>query len=107
MHCTYGTDRAGIVSFILEAVLGVSEENAIREYMLSPTAEKNKILLVRDGINQYDGLTFMERAEAFLLDCGITDEQISSLREIYIDMDWFLLTDINTNEYPDSIMESG
>ena len=35
LHCTHGMDRTGIVCFILEAILGISEEDLVRDYQLS------------------------------------------------------------------------
>ncbi len=85
MHCAHGIDRVGTVSYILEAVLGVSESNLAKEYMLSVGAYGEKILEVRDGINAYEGATHKDKAEAYLLDCGVTQEQIDTLRSIYLE----------------------
>ncbi len=85
LHCTYGIDRTGTVSYILEAVLGVSEQNALREYLLSLGSYGNSILKVRDGLKAYGGATLKECAEAYLLDCGVTYDQIESIRNIFIE----------------------
>ena len=85
IHCAHGIDRVGTVNYILGAVLGVSESNLAKEYMLSVGAYGEKILEVRDGINTYEGATLKDRAEAYLLDCGITQEQIDTLRGIYLE----------------------
>ena len=84
MHCAQGIDRVGTVSYILEAVLGVKESALGHEYMLSVDAYGERYLEIRDGINAYEGATFADRAAAFLLDCGITQEQIDTLRDIYL-----------------------
>ncbi len=85
MHCTHGVDRTGTVGYVLGAVLGVSESNLCREYMLSHNAYGGSILKVQNGLHEkYEGSTQKARAEAYLLDCGITQEQIASLREIYL-----------------------
>ena len=86
LHCTHGVDRAGTVSYLLEAVLGVPESYLANEYMLSVGAYGNDVLRIRKGLNSYyTGANIKERAEAFLLDCGITQEQIDTLRGIYIE----------------------
>ena len=85
LHCSYGADRVGTIVYILEAVLGISHDNALREYLLSVGSYGNRILEVRDGINAYEGETFQKRAEAYLIDCGVTMEQIESIREILLD----------------------
>ena len=85
IHCAHGVDRVGAVSYILEAVLGVPESRLANEYMLSVGAYGNDILKVRDGLKAYGGADIRECAEAYLLDCGITMEQIETLRDIYLD----------------------
>ncbi len=85
MHCARGVDRTGIICYILEAVLGVPESRLANEYMLSYQAYGNYILKIRDGLTAYEGATIQKRAEAYLLDCGVTAAQIESLRNIYIE----------------------
>ena len=85
LHCTHGIDRTGTVCFILEMVLGVPLNRLCNEYMLSVGANGGSILKVYYGINNgYTGKTLKDKAEAYLKDCGITQEQIDSLRAIYL-----------------------
>lgn len=42
-HCSQGKDRAGLASYLLEIALGVSEEDAIKDYLMSNEAMKLKI----------------------------------------------------------------
>ena len=85
MHCARGVDRTGIITYILGAMLGVSEGNLANEYMLSVTAYGNDILKVRDALKTYGGSNIQECAEAYLLDCGVTMEQIESIRNILLE----------------------
>ena len=85
MHCTHGADRVGTVCYILESVLGVSEDLALREYLLSVRSYGNYILEVRDGLKAYNKSTMKANAEAYLLDCGVTMEQIETIREIFLE----------------------
>ena len=86
MHCARGVDRTGIITYILGAMLGVPEGYLANEYMLSITAYGNDVLKVRDGMkNGYEGANLKECAEAFLLDCGVTQEQIESIRDILLE----------------------
>ena len=85
MHCSYGVDRAGTVAYILEAVLGVSEANALRDYLLSVGSYGNAILKVRDGLKEYEGATFKECAELYLLDCGVSQDEIDTIRDLYVE----------------------
>ena len=85
MHCAQGIDRTGIVTYILGAMLGVPEGYLANEYMLSVGAYGNQILVIRDGLRTYEGATLQECAEAYLLDCGVTMEQIESIRDILLE----------------------
>ena len=83
VHCTHGIDRTGTVCYILEAVLGLSEANATSEYSLSNwfrTYNKKKLDALKAGLNEYSGTTLKAKATAYLLDCGITESQINSIR---------------------------
>ncbi len=88
MHCTYGCDRTGTVCYILEALLGVSENDLIRDYELSglfsSSITRDNIKLVREGLMSYDGETVKEQAENYLISIGITSAQIASIRNIFL-----------------------
>ena len=86
LHCTHGIDRTGTVCFLLEAVLGVERQMLIYEYTLSVGSYGNQIVAVYNKLNStYPGATFKIKTENFLKDCGITQEQIDTLREIYLE----------------------
>ena len=86
MHCTHGIDRTGTVSFLLEAALGVPYQMLVYEYTLSVGSYGNKIVAVYNKLNSsYSGADFKAKTEAYLKDCGITQEQIDTLREIYLE----------------------
>lgn len=89
LHCTYGVDRTGTVCYLLESLLGVSEEDLLRDYELSTfghfsAVSLEKISSFRDQLNTYEGLTAQEKAENFLLSCGVTQTEIDSLRTIFL-----------------------
>lgn len=83
LHCTYGRDRTGTVCYLLEAVLGVSRGDCLKEYSLSNCNISN-ILAVEKGLDAYGGSSLKENAELYLKDCGITDTQIQTLRQIFL-----------------------
>ena len=90
-HCSIGCDRTGVVSFLVNGLLGVSEENLYRDYLVSnfalvkvmrtPSAIDDYI----DYMERYSGETLSERIEAFLLDAGVEAEDISAFREIMLE----------------------
>lgn len=92
LHCTHGKDRTGTVVFLLEAVLGVCEEDLIREFELSALYfEQNKDISTDDLRktmdrleSEYPGDTLQESVRAYLLSIGITEEQLATLKTIYL-----------------------
>jgi hypothetical protein len=93
MHCTGGADRTGTVSFLLNAMLGVSELECIQDYELTSFSvyeERN----TRSGpyakyyeefraqLDAYAGDTLQEKAEAYLIRIGVTKAEIDSIKAI-------------------------
>jgi hypothetical protein len=99
MHCSAGRDRTGCLSFVLQALCGASREDIIRDYELSflsvngcsddagtvvfMNAQLDRTLNYIEEIGGGD--TFAESVENFLLEIGVTEEEIASIREILIE----------------------
>lgn len=84
IHCTYGRDRTGTICYILEAVLGVSRGDCLKDYGLS-NASVESIRVVEAGLMSYgENLTLKEQAELYLISCGITMDQINAIRDIFL-----------------------
>ncbi len=88
LHCTYGCDRTGTVCYILEALLGLSNSDLIKEYELSALynegVNKNNILVVQNTLQSYDGINMKQKAESYLLSIGVTKAEIDSIRSIFL-----------------------
>lgn len=88
MHCTYGLDRTGTICCILQAVLGVTEDDIRREYLLSGLhlLDLNEVAFdnLMDMLKEYPGNTLQEKAQNYLLTIGVTQQQIDSLKQIYL-----------------------
>lgn len=89
LHCTYGRDRTGSVCYLLEALLGLSDIDLHKEYDLSAftdsyvnTPEFNAFI---ERIGSLSGNTTQEKVEGYLLSIGVTTEEISSIREIFLE----------------------
>lgn len=90
MHCTHGMDRTGTVCYLLEAVLGMSEEDMMKDYQFSALCHGNLW-----GMNQmnefigrlksYDGVTIQEKAENYLLSIGVIEAEIAEIRGIFLE----------------------
>lgn len=91
LHCTYGADRTGIVVFLLQGLLKVSEEDMVREYQLTEFSspgfsEKNRIEVVINGLAPYPGETLHEKIEYFLTwEIGVKQSAIASIRNIFLE----------------------
>ena len=89
LHCTYGLDRTGTICYLLEALLGVSEENLQREFELSALhhtwVDSQGLQILIDGLNTRQGDNIQEKTEAFLLECGVTPQQIATIRDIFLE----------------------
>lgn len=95
LHCTHGVDRAGSTVLILKALLGVSKTDLIRDYELSAfyhnykhvnrnTVTGGNVLELIQGLSEYEGNSFAEKTENFLLSIGVTQKEIDTLREIFL-----------------------
>ena len=98
LHCTYGADRTGIVTFFLEALLGMSQNNMTKDYAwtnftagrsTNPNGEfKNWV----DGTNAYtvdssvpEAKQFAEKMKKHLMETiGIPEGTLEHIREIFL-----------------------
>jgi hypothetical protein len=67
----------------LEALLGVSRGDCLKDYGLSNLNIGN-IKVVEEGLKAYPGSTLKEQAESHLLSCGVSEYQIQSIRNIFL-----------------------
>ena len=89
LHCTYGQDRTGTVCYLLEALLGVSEEDMMKDYLLSGLHHGD----VYGGqepmeefiatLKNFPGNSMKEKAESYLLSIGVTAKEIKAIRTIF------------------------
>lgn len=88
MHCTYGLDRTGTVCYLLGAILGMSEEDLMRDYMLSyfyhgwTNDEEMEDFITK--LKRFEGDNIKEKSENFLYSAGVTEKEIASIRNIFI-----------------------
>lgn len=92
LHCTGGADRTGTVSYLLNALLGVSEKDLIHDYeytSFSIYGERNSRggdyhfpELVKE-IASYSGSTLSEKVESYLLSCGVGQNEIYNIKAIF------------------------
>lgn len=94
-HCSIGRDRTGTITMLIQGLLGVDEYTRWRDYEMSllsaaggngfgdhRTAMTN---FCNDLEANYDGDTFAEDVELFMLELGVTAEEIASIRNILLE----------------------
>ena len=89
LHCTNGASRTGVTVFLLQSILGVSEEDMKTEYMLSGFAEKSvdvsDLNPVYAQVESMPGATINEQAANYLINVvGVSIDEITSIRNILL-----------------------
>ena len=99
-HCLGGADRTGMIALFLRGLLGESDEDILIDYEL--TSLSSYAYGLAEGattagfrsryhdyfqeflsvFNTYKGNSLGEKAENFLLECGVKNETISKIRKI-------------------------
>lgn len=96
-HCTAGKDRTGVVSAILLALVGVSDEDIIYDYAISrefnklrleaflkehPEVDREIVLANEKSMHSFLEMLKEKHStiERYLLDIGVTSEEISGLK---------------------------
>ena len=94
LHCTYGADRTGIVTFFLEALLGMSEEDMTRDYVWTQFTQGRNVKLTESDAefpqwinktNGCEGDTFADKMETHLESFGIEHAKLEHIREIFVE----------------------
>ena len=89
-HCNIGTDRTGLFAFLINGLLGVSEEDLYRDYLFSNFANINGSRSLDNIRNKYlstvfgcDGETLAEKIENCLLTvAGVPMSEIDAVKMI-------------------------
>ena len=98
VHCTEGKDRAGFVSAILECLMGATADDVVKDYMITyynyyavkPDGDRyqaiansniKKSLATAFGISDIADADLAACAEQFLLNIGVSAEDIAKVKE--------------------------
>lgn len=98
-HCSMGRDRTGTTAFLILGLLGVDEDTLRHEYCASFFSQQGAfdeaefpLLMINmnrlvDGFDDYGNAddTLQEKIEAFLLHIGVTEAEIQSIRDIWLE----------------------
>ena len=87
-HCIGGTDRTGTFAYLLNGLLGVEEEELIRDYEMSfiGSAGVDKrhygwLMSLVKAVRELPGKTLADKIWGYYLSLGYTAEQLTELRE--------------------------
>lgn len=89
-HCNIGTDRTGMISFLVNALLGVPEDDLIRDYMFSNNANiggTRKVSQMKNSgyykaVAAAQGSSLSEKTYNCLVDLGVPSDQLDKVIEI-------------------------
>lgn len=90
-HCSIGTDRTGMVAFMINAFLGVAKEDLYRDYLFS---NFGKISGSRDcsAIDKYinvlqnaGGESLSKQAENYLLSIGVSINELNRIKGLLLE----------------------
>lgn len=85
LHCSIGTDRTGVISFLINALLGVAEEDLYKDYLFSMFGLINNNRMSStidkyiDMISTSDGSTLKEKTYNYLIDLGVEKADLDNL----------------------------
>ena len=91
-HCWGGADRTGCLAFTVEAILGLSEEQLMKNFELTCLSGMGNVKNRDDDdfaamirTLKQKGNTWRERMTCFLVECGVPMENIDKVREIMLE----------------------
>jgi hypothetical protein len=94
-HCIGGQDRTGAVACILEALLGVEENDLWRDWQLSAlcndrsrfggTSGTRRFEALIDVLKACSGVTLADKAAVYVKACGFRDADIAAVREFLLE----------------------
>lgn len=92
-HCVAGADRTGTVAMLLEAILGLSDEDIIYDYNATSVSGNIRSWLGTDGTvklaeglnERYPNKPLSEQLENYVIDTGINPEVLQKIKDILLE----------------------
>lgn len=92
-HCNIGTDRTGALAYLVNGLLGVTEEGLHRDYMLSNLGNisSSRSITKITGtygkmLDSYEGDSRSEKIENYLInEIGVEQSQIDTIKDLLLD----------------------
>lgn len=90
-HCSGGRDRTGTVAFLLNALLGVSEDDLCRDWEATAFGDSalsfgtDRIQRLFDYLHTLAGGDINAQVESYVRSCGISEAEISVFRSVMVE----------------------
>lgn len=90
VHCSGGRDRTGTLAFLLNGLLGVSEEDLCRDWEMSVFSDvdvnftSDRIVRLMNYLKTFPGQTLQEKIESYARSCGVTDDEFGKFRALML-----------------------
>lgn len=81
-HCVAGADRTGTLAIFLKAMLGVSENDLVADYEITPDRNRTRLNKTMEQLKEFPGDTLQEKARNFYRNVGLTDMEIGNIYNI-------------------------
>lgn len=91
IHCSGGRDRTGTLVFLLNGLLGVSEDDLCRDWEASIFSvgtmgfKSDRIQRLLDYLKTMPGDSLKDRIESYVKSCGVSPAEISAFRSIMLE----------------------
>lgn len=91
MHCSGGRDRTGTLAFLLNGLLGVSEDDLFRDWEASIFSDQGEKFSSEriDGLisllKSYPGETINAKIEFYVKSCGVSADEIEAFRSLMLE----------------------
>ena len=91
LHCWKGADRTGTLAYLMEALLGVPEEDVCKDYELTSlggqlrSRNSTSFMILYDKIQTYPGANLQEKVHNIFLRNGITKEEIAEFKTLMLE----------------------
>lgn len=93
-HCNIGTDRTGMLAYLLEGLCGANEDDMMKDYLFSNfgnigeakevSNSKNKFVTLLGENGDYSGETTVKRVESYFESIGVTAQTYNAVRDILL-----------------------
>ena len=91
-HCIGGADRTGTFAYLLEAFLGVDEEEMVRDYEVTfmggcgvDKRHYGWFMSLFNAVKALPGDTYPEKLKRYFVSLGFTEEEVEKVREFLLE----------------------